>query len=85
MKVKELIKALEKCDSERLVVLSSDPEGNSFNPCRDVEYTNYCYKDNKIGLQKLTEGLKEDGYTEEDVLNGTPCIVLWAGYLDEEC
>lgn len=37
MKTKELIEILEQLDPETVVVLSFDPEGNSFSECQDAQ------------------------------------------------
>lgn len=36
MTIKELIEELSKCDQSGIVVLSSDPEGNSYSPVYGV-------------------------------------------------
>ena len=75
MTVKELIKKLQKEDPNRIVVLSIDEEGNGFKELADVQTASY--QDGETGLEKLTPELKKQGYSEEDLLDGTPAIVLW--------
>jgi hypothetical protein len=75
MTVGALIKLLEKEDPKRLVVMSIDPEGNGFRELSGVERMSY--KDGETGLEKLTPGLRERGFTEADVLRGRKAIVLW--------
>lgn len=77
MTVKELIKELKKLDGDRLVVISSDEEGNSFNEFYSLETASYDKDAKEIGLEKLTEEDIEAGYGEEDVKEGVPCVVLW--------
>lgn len=77
MTVKELIKELKKLDGNRLVVISSDSEGNSFNEFYSYSTASYDKGAREIGLEELTEELKNDGYSEEDVKEGVPCVVLW--------
>lgn len=77
MKIKELIKLLEKEDQNRLVIISSDSEGNHFSHVSKNFGLNM-YKDGEIGLEKLTIELELSGYSEEDLmLDGKPCIVFY--------
>ena len=81
MKVKELITELEKLDPELLVVMSKDGEGNSYSPLAGM-YDNSLYVEDlpwcgEVWIHKLTDELKNGGYTEEDVADdGEPCVVL---------
>lgn len=79
MKVKQLIKRLQRLNPNDDVVLSSDDEGNSYrllnSICDNSTYTKDGYNI-EVGLGKLTPELKEGGYTEEDVLAGNKCIIL---------
>lgn len=80
MKVKDLIKLLQKEDPNRLVVMSKDSEGNGFSPLADMSTESYAADSTwsgEIGLEKLTPELEKKGYTEEDVLDGKPALVLW--------
>lgn len=45
MKVKELINLLQKEDPEKLVIVSSDPEGNSFSEISDSPIESNCVWD----------------------------------------
>lgn len=65
--------------------MSRDSEGNSFSPLADWSLTTYipestwhgrvmCFEDS------LTEELKQEGYTEEDIYkgdDGQKAVVLW--------
>jgi len=79
MKVIDLfnvVKELVRTSPEHIIVLSSDEEGNSYSPLRGIE-TNVMYNDGEIGLESLTEDLKEQGYSEEDVMiDGKKAIIL---------
>ena len=76
MKVKELIKQLEKCNQEDLVVMSIDGEGNSYNPIADVHAGMVYSPERQVGYSKLTPTLISAGFEEEDIINGEPCIIL---------
>ena len=83
MKVKDLIEVLKTADPERIVILQRDPEGNGYAQLDQVEIDNAVYQPSReeseaIKLERLTEKLADEGYTEEDVLKegGQKCIVL---------
>lgn len=74
--VKELIEALQKLDQDSIIVMSSDPEGNSYDTLCSIEPM--MYADGEIGYDKLTPELKKHGYTEEDLLtDGRKAVVFW--------
>jgi len=77
MKVKDLIKHLSKANPDATVILSHDSEGNSFSPLLIVSKDNNRYSDGEMGLDHLTKDLKEQGFTEEDLLEGEEAVVLW--------
>lgn len=78
MKVKDLIKQLQKIDQERLVILSSDEEGNSYSLLRVVSECAYSEEDRIVGLEELTAVDEKDGYSEEDVIaDGIKAVCLW--------
>ncbi len=78
MTVKQLIARLKKESPNSVVVISSDSEGNSYSVVNSVNGNNR-YKDGEIGLAKLTKKLKEEGYSEEDVMSdGKKCVVIWS-------
>ncbi len=77
MTVAELITKLSRVDSSRVVVLSSDEEGNSYRLLGSVS-DDYQYKDREIGLEKLTAQDRKQGYTDEDMMEGgEPAVILW--------
>lgn len=76
MKVKELIEKLKEFNEERVVILSSDSEGNSY--CKLFELSEGSYLEGEIGLEELTDELKEAGYDEDDVFEeGESAIILY--------
>ncbi|MDD5193040.1 MAG: hypothetical protein PHF67_00475 [Candidatus Nanoarchaeia archaeon] len=78
MKVKRLIEILQKMDPERLVILSSDPQGKSPAPLNSVEdNASYNPSKRKVGFEKLDDELLALGYSQEDVVKGRKAIVLY--------
>lgn len=80
MTVAELIKELKKLPPKTLVVQSKDSEGNGFSPVADVSLGRYEAEstwNGQFGLDKLTEELKSQGYSEEDVPNGPLAVCIW--------
>lgn len=77
MKAKHLIDILKK-DPEALVIMSSDSEGNSYSPVSGswVGMYNEIDGEGEVGLAELTEELKKQGYTDEDVMQGEKAIIL---------
>jgi hypothetical protein len=80
MTVKQLIERLQKEDPDRLVVMAADGEGNSHSPLSGF-WTGAYRADSKwsgeVGLDKLTEKDKKQGYTDEDVMtDGVPALIL---------
>lgn len=65
--------------ASKLVVLSSDPEGNSYHALHSVS-ASMCYdpKSHEIGLDELTPQAVKLGYTDADVLRkAKPAVVLY--------
>ena len=70
MKVKELIKLLSKEDPNAIVVCQSDSEGNNYSPLSCIESDGYVPDTTWSGervIRELTEQLKRDGITEDEV------------------
>lgn len=80
MKVKDLIKRLQKCDPNRVVIMAKDSEGNSYSPLADFWEGSYRAETTwygEVGLEKLTEADRKAGYTDEDVMeDGKPALIL---------
>jgi hypothetical protein len=81
MKVKKLIAFLKNYNPDLEVILSRDEEGNGFNLLQNLE-DNIVYdkEEHAIYLSELTDKLKAQGYSEDDLYtgkHGVPAIVLW--------
>ncbi len=78
--VKRLIKLLQAEDEDRIVIMSSDSEGNSYSPLASLGTAAYRADttwSGEVGMEKLTSADKKAGYTEEDVLEGgKPALIL---------
>ncbi len=82
MKVKELIEKLKGIDGEKLVIMANDSEGNNFSPLSDIEAENKVYQANstwngEVGFAELTPELRNDGFIEEELIDGEPAIILF--------
>lgn len=80
MKNRDLKAILNQHDDELDIIISSDSEGNSYDTLQTVELGRFKKEDYsvRIGLEKLTPELAEQGYSEDDVLtNGSPCLILY--------
>jgi len=79
MKAKELALILMK-HPEREVILQKDAEGNDHSPLSDYWFGAYLPDTSwygTAGLEELTPELKNQGYSEEDVIkNGIKSIFL---------
>lgn len=81
--VKDLIRVLQMEDPDRVVLISKDAEGNGFLPLATI-YTASCRvpddegegEEIKTGLERLTDDLRRQGFTSEDILQGEPAVVL---------
>lgn len=76
MNVNELMKVLENLDPDTLVILSSDPEGNEYSELEHIEL-NMRFDGDEIGIAQLTPDLFDQGFSEDDVIEGQPAIVLY--------
>lgn len=79
MTVRELIEKLSTVDQDRIVVMASDAEGNSYSPLADLWAGSYLAESTwsgSVGLESLTDADRERGYTDEDVVSGSPAIIL---------
>lgn len=80
MKIKDLKVFLDRYDPELEVIVSGDGEGNSYDILRSIDTGRFEdeYYSIRIGLEKLTPELEEQGFSDDDVLtNGKPCIILY--------
>lgn len=81
MTVSALIKRLQVEDPKRIVVMSSDAEGNSYSPLSSLGTAAYRADttwSGQIGLEELTAADRKGGYSDEDLLEGgKPALVLY--------
>lgn len=78
MKVKELIEELSKLDPEIGIILSTDPEGNSYNIFNGRLAVMQFVDNETVKYRELTPQLLKYGYGEEDVTTeGETVVVLW--------
>jgi len=81
MKVKELIEMLQEFNPDSVVIMQRDPEGNGYAPLSGAEDNgSWNKKDREYGYATLTEELEEQGYSEEDCIDGEPAVVLWPSW-----
>lgn len=79
MKARELARQL-LLTPDLEVLKSSDDEGNSYSAvdsvdvCRMNDDTDY---EIEVGLAELTDDLRRQGFTQEDVCDGPKVVVLW--------
>lgn len=77
MNVGQLIARLKQLPQDLPVFKSKDDEGNGFDKVDRCVMSSYSdYDEIEIGLSKLTDELREKGYSEEDVKEH-PCVCLW--------
>jgi len=79
MTVKELIEFLSRHDPDRIVIMAKDAEGNGYSPLSDGWIGRYRADttwSGDVGLERLTPQLKKDGYSQEDVIDGDPALIL---------
>lgn len=80
MKIKELLEQLNNIDPETEIIMSSDDEGNSFRKLHEIQI-NMSYRNDgyevEVGHSVLTDEMKLEGYTEDDIFDGEKCIILW--------
>ena len=70
MKVKQLIKKLEKANPEADVILSSDMEGNRFGLANEIEYQNFIRYVNNENEIEICEA-------DDDAEGAKPCVIIW--------
>lgn len=74
MTVAELIGLLSKLEPDRVVVMSSDGEGNSYSPLSDLDERLYVPDSTWCGtvyMERKEDGAPPDGYDDEDCYDGT--------------
>lgn len=78
LKVKDLMVQLAKLDPDAVVIMQRDPEGNGYAPCSGAE-GNGAWDDNEdeYGYASLTDKLRKDGFSDDDIVLGHPAVVIW--------
>ncbi len=79
MNVRELITQLQEVDPERVVVIASDPEGNSYSELSSYS-SRYGFVEDEgaVYIGELGPDELDDGYTDEDVrADAVPAVVFW--------
>lgn len=80
MNIGELKKLIANLDDSLVVILQCDSEGNSYSFVEGIDINNLAY-DNEdeltVGPIKLTEDLINRHFSEEDLIDGPPCVVIW--------
>jgi len=82
MKVKQLIKLLEKCDPNAQVIVQKDAEGNGFSSLADATFDGvYIAESAWNGTVYSTEWSADDAGMDEDewkkILRRKRCVVLY--------
>lgn len=82
--VKELIEELKQLPEDALIVMSKDSEGNRYSPLSGIDISLYVADSTWSGdiyLTELTDELRAQGYSEEDLYDGdddaVTAVVLW--------
>lgn len=82
MKVSELILHLSNLQQDATVIICKDFQGNEYSQLASI--WSGCHTPevgspwlSQVGFLKLTKELREEGYSEEDVLkDGEPAVIL---------
>ena len=79
MTVGELLRQLQGCDPDSLMILAQDAEENAYSPLASLysgayKATTTWYSD--MGLRELTDADRAAEYTQEDVIDGVPAVCL---------
>lgn len=76
MKIKKLIKELQKLDPELEIIVSSDSEGNNFSALQDVSLAEY-YRNKDDEFGHYTEIEIYDMEDEDKPANTKKCVILF--------
>lgn len=84
LRIKDLKDIIENMDDDRVVILSSDGEGNNFSPLSSEiligiyePYSPDLIYRGEVGIEELTQEFKDIGYDEDDILEGERCLTLF--------
>jgi len=76
----QLSELISQGHGDRLVIVSRDPGGNGFLPLVDIALSRYDSVERDSGINELTPELKRQGFTEEDLIEGSNVVLsvtLW--------
>lgn len=68
MTVRELIDELQKVESERIVILQKDAEGNAYSPISGIDYE---------GLTYVADNTWSGEVLDDHSSGGIPCVVVF--------
>ena len=80
MNIGELKKLIADLDDSLVVILQCDSEGNSYSFVEGIDADNNAYDEEdelRVGPKKLTKKLIDRHFSEEDLINGPACVVIW--------
>lgn len=77
MTVKELIEELQKMDPAKLVVMSSDAEGNGYSPLEGADDTRLYVADTTYSGEVYNDEPEDPDDDEADLSESVPCVVLF--------
>lgn len=81
MNVGELIELLQTFDPERVVIMQRDSEGNGYAPLLGADdNSRWNSARRELGLERIGELDRKQGYTEEDIVDGDPAVVVWPSW-----
>jgi len=76
MKVSQLMDILENCNPDAEVIMAGDEEGNYYCNIESVDDDLYIDEDGNVGFNSITPELREEGFSDEDLVVGKECVVL---------
>lgn len=80
MNIGELKKLIADLDDALVVILQCDGEGNSYSFVEGIDADNIAYDDEnelRVGPIKLSKELINRHFSEEDLIDGPACAVIW--------
>lgn len=80
MNIGKLKKLIADLDDSLVVIMQCDSEGNFYSFVEGIDADNIAYNNEdelRVGPIKLTEKLIERHFSEEDLISGPACAVIW--------
>jgi hypothetical protein len=77
MTVAEVMGLLEGQNPDAIVVMAGDEEGNYYSTISGIEGDLYMNDDGDVGYNTMNQELRDEGYTDDDLVVGEPCVVLY--------